>query len=151
MSRVIEHFAADHRACDEVFAQAEKALGEGDQPTASRAFARFRILLEAHFGAEEEVVFPAFEALTGLTNGPTNAMRAEHRQMLMLCEDTQRCIDSIRLSDAAGLADTLFSLVQAHNMKEEQVLYPMCDDALGAHPEVVAEAIARLGRNRSEA
>jgi iron-sulfur cluster repair protein YtfE (RIC family) len=35
----------------------------------------------------------------------------------------------------AGVAETLLILMQQHNMKEENILYPMCDQALGAEAE----------------
>lgn len=145
MASVIEHFAADHRVCDDVFARAEAALAKGQQKPAAEAFGRFRILLEAHFGAEEEVIFPAFEAATGMRSGPTAMMRLEHQDMLGLCEDVQNLILRGELDEAGKLADTLFTVMQAHNMKEEQILYPMCDQVLDAQPQVVAEAISRLG------
>ena len=42
---------------------------------------RFQDALLHHFAMEEEVMFPAFEARTGMTQGPTAVMRSEHRQM----------------------------------------------------------------------
>ena len=44
---------------------------------------------------------------------------------------------------AHGLAQSLLVLIQQHNMKEEQVLYPMADQVLAAPGEVVAEMAAR--------
>lgn len=144
MTSVIEHFAADHRACDEVFARAEAAAASGNQAQAMNAFARFAILLEAHFGAEEEIIFPAFEASSGMSNGPTEVMRYEHQNLLDLCRSIQRTLEAGQLAESARQMDTLFTTMQAHNMKEEQVLYPMCDAALSANPAIVAEAVARL-------
>ncbi|WP_374403366.1 hemerythrin domain-containing protein [Niveibacterium sp.] len=145
MASVIEHFAADHRACDDVFARAEQAIAQRAQTQAADAFARFHLLLDAHFRAEEDVIFPAFEAATGMSAGPSAVMRSEHGEMLGLCEDVRRLIMAGDFDEAGSLADTLFSIMQAHNMKEEQILYPMCDQVLSAHPQVVADAIARLG------
>ena len=34
-----------------------------------------------HFEMEEAVLFPAFEEATGMTQGPTMVMHAEHVQM----------------------------------------------------------------------
>jgi iron-sulfur cluster repair protein YtfE (RIC family) len=35
----------------------------------------------------------------------------------------------------AGAAETLLILMQQHNMKEENILYPMCDQALAGQAE----------------
>jgi DUF438 domain-containing protein len=119
-----------HKHCDEIFADAEEACGNGDWTAGATAFELLRGQLETHFASEEELLFPAFEAATGMTAGPTEVMRGEHRQMRDLLAQMQGAIES-RDSDAfAGAAETLLILMQQHNMKEENILYPMCDDHL---------------------
>ena len=55
-----------------------------------------------------------------------------------------------RLAPALGrqldqLADTLLIMMQQHNMKEENILYPMCDQHLaGETPELLARLEAEL-------
>jgi DUF438 domain-containing protein len=121
-----------HKHCDEIFADAEEACGKGDWTVGAVAFELLRGQLETHFSSEEELLFPAFEEATGMTSGPTEVMRGEHRQMRDLLTQMQEAIDS-RDSDAfGGAAETLLILMQQHNMKEENILYPMCDDHLGA-------------------
>ncbi len=121
-----------HKHCDEIFADAEEACGNGDWAAGEKAFANLRDELETHFGSEEEVLFPAFEQATGMTSGPTEVMRGEHRQMRDLLAQMQGAL-SARDSDAfGGAAETLLILMQQHNMKEENILYPMCDNALGS-------------------
>lgn len=120
-----------HKHCDEIFADAEDACANGDWAAGEKAFALLLDQLETHFTAEEEVLFPAFEAATGMTSGPTEVMRGEHRQMRDLLAQMQGALAS-RDSDAfGGSAETLLILMQQHNMKEENILYPMCDNALG--------------------
>jgi hypothetical protein len=70
-----------HKHCDEIFADAEEACGNGDWVAGAKAFADFAGQLETHFKSEEEVLFPAFESATGMVSGPTEVMRGEHRQM----------------------------------------------------------------------
>ena len=60
-----------HKHCDEIFADAEEACGAGDWAVGAEAFEAFRGQLETHFASEEELLFPAFEAATGMTSGPT--------------------------------------------------------------------------------
>jgi iron-sulfur cluster repair protein YtfE (RIC family) len=42
-----------------------------------------------------------------------------------------------------GLAETLMILTQQHNMKEEQILYPMSDRVL-ADPDTLIEQMKKL-------
>jgi iron-sulfur cluster repair protein YtfE (RIC family) len=121
-----------HKHCDEIFADAEEACANGEWTAGGEAFALLSNQLEAHFSSEEELLFPAFEAATGMTSGPTEVMRGEHRQMRDLLAQMQGALAS-RDGDAfGGAAETLLILMQQHNMKEENILYPMCDNALGS-------------------
>ncbi|MBK7024340.1 MAG: hemerythrin domain-containing protein [Sulfuritalea sp.] len=132
-----------HKHCDEIFADAEEACEKGDWTVGAAAFELLRAQLETHFASEEELLFPAFEAATGMTSGPTEVMRGEHRQMRDLLAQMQVAVGS-RDGDAfGGAAETLLILMQQHNMKEENILYPMCDNALGSS-DVGASLAERL-------
>ena len=121
-----------HKHCDELFAAAEEACANCDWTEGEKAFALLRDQLETHFTSEEELLFPAFEAATGMTSGPTEVMRAEHRQMRDLLAQMQGTLASRDSDEFGGAAQTLLILMQQHNMKEENILYPMCDNALGS-------------------
>ncbi len=124
-----------HRHCDDLFVAAEDAALRGDWAAAAPAFQRFDAQMTAHFDAEESLLFPAFEAATGMSAGPTQMMRHEHDQMRGLLAQLAAACD-VRDSQAyGGAAETLLMLMQQHNMKEENILYPMCDQALGAEAE----------------
>lgn len=128
----IAHFMTDeHRECDRLFAEAEAAVAAGEWDEAAARFGRFADLTLLHLRREEEVLFPEFETQTGMTDGPTVVMRMEHDQMRTLI-DTMRQALADRDADAfLGDAETFMILTQQHDMKEEQVLYPMSDQALG--------------------
>jgi iron-sulfur cluster repair protein YtfE (RIC family) len=121
-----------HKHCDEIFADAEDACGKGDWIAGAAAFRSLQEQLETHFASEEDLLFPAFEAETGMTAGPTEVMRSEHRQMRALLSQMQGAVDSRDGEAFSGAAETLLILMQQHNMKEENILYPMCDSALGS-------------------
>jgi hemerythrin-like domain-containing protein len=141
----IRDFMGDgHRACDELFAAAEEAVAKSDWERARDLFGRFQSATLHHFGMEEDVLFPAFEARTGMSMGPTQVMRGEHAQMRDLM---QQMADAARGGDAGaylGHAETLNMLMQQHNMKEENVLYPMTDQALAGERDGVLQAMRAL-------
>lgn len=138
MARISDTMEQHHKHCDEIFAAAESAAAEEDWEAAARAFDSFQATLEAHFGAEESVLFPAFEERTGMTGGPTAMMRAEHEQMRGLLEQMKPAVAAHDGERFGGAAQTLLILMQQHNMKEENILYPMCDQALADEPQVLA-------------
>ena len=121
-----------HKHCDELFADAEEACANDDWTAGAQAFALLNDQLEIHFTGEEEILFPAFETATGMTSGPTEVMRAEHRQMRDLLAQMQGAVASRDGDTFGGAAETLLILMQQHNMKEENILYPMCDNALAS-------------------
>jgi hemerythrin-like domain-containing protein len=92
-----------------------------------------------HFAMEEEVMFPAFETRTGMKQGPTSVMRSEHRQMTDLFDSMAGAIASKDTNAYLGDADTLLIIMQQHNVKEEQMLYPMADRSLASEGDKVIE------------
>jgi iron-sulfur cluster repair protein YtfE (RIC family) len=132
-----------HKHCDDLFADAEEACGKGDWAAGAKAFVTFAGQLETHFLSEEEVLFPAFESATGMVSGPTEVMRGEHRQMRGLLAQMKQALDERDGEGFGGTAETLLIMMQQHNMKEENILYPMCDNALGGS-EVGATIAQRL-------
>ena len=121
-----------HKHCDEIFARAEEACADGDWTSGEEAFALLLDQLETHFKSEEELLFPAFETATGMTSGPTEVMRGEHRQMRDLLAQMKQALSARDGDTFGGAAETLLILMQQHNMKEENILYPMCDNALAS-------------------
>ncbi len=130
MAAVSQLYEPHHRKCDGAFAEAESAAAEAKWDVAKRATARFKELLELHLASEEETLFPAFERATGMQGGPTMVMRMEHGQMRTLLGALESAAEQQAKDDYLGAAETLLVLMQQHNLKEENILYPMCDRAL---------------------
>ena len=141
----------DHRACDHAFARAETLAARGEWENAAQALAEFAAALEAHFEAEEEQLFPRFEAVTGMTGGPTQVMRGEHADMRAVLAAMQDAMARRDAEDFAGEAETLIVMLQQHNMKEEGILYPMCDAQLAGERDRLAAELARRLAARAEA
>ncbi|WP_260851487.1 hemerythrin domain-containing protein [Denitromonas ohlonensis] len=137
--------AAHHTQCDDVFARAEAAAERGDWAACAQSATAFRDDVLAHFAVEEGTIFPAFEAATGMTEGPTRVMRGEHVQMRDLMAALVAAADASDAEAFSDAAETLLILMQQHNMKEENILYPMCDQTVGNDP-VVGAAIEALGQ-----
>lgn len=130
MTSILDYMTQIHRACDDRFAQAEEAISSADWSTAGSGWDSFTADLEHHLRQEEELLFPAFEARTGNTSGPTAVMKVEHQQMRDLLQQVGQAISDQDSDTALDLTETLMVLMQQHNMKEEQILYPMSDQVL---------------------
>ncbi len=130
MNSIPEHMTHDHRRCDEIFSATETAVGQADWPTATTLWQQFYQLIEQHFNTEEQLLFPAFEQATGSSSGPTSVMRMEHQQMRQLFEQIKGALTQQDTDRVLGQTETLMILMQQHNMKEEQILYPMSQQVL---------------------
>lgn len=141
MSTILEFLGSDHHACDNVFASAEEAVARKDWDSARSLFDRFQAAMARHLAMEEDVLFPAFESRTGMSTGPTQVMRMEHAQMRDLLQAMANAIAAGNQKRYLGLSETLNMLMQQHNLKEENMLYPMSDQVLGADSEAVIHAM----------
>ena len=145
VTSISDFLASDHQRCDNLFAAAEAAAAHGEWDNATTGFSYFQDALLHHFALEEAIMFPAFEARTGMTQGPTAMMRSEHRQMTDLLNQMADAVASKDSDGFLGDADTLLIIMQQHNMKEEQMLYQMADQALvGELDEVVGRMRAMI-------
>jgi hemerythrin-like domain-containing protein len=131
MSSINTTFTKQHRQCDEMFANAEAAVAAGNWQQAEKDFSAFAESIELHLVNEEEILFPAFENRTGMREGPTMVMRDEHVHIRGLITEMKNDIEQKDADHYLGISETMLILMQQHNTKEEQMLYGMCDNALG--------------------
>lgn len=135
-----------HGRCDATFADAEDAVRRGRWAEGRALLAAFGRDLDSHLAAEEEILFPAFEQVTGMREGPTQMMRYEHGQMRSVLAQMVAAAAGQDGEEFAGAAETLLVLMQQHNAKEEHILYPMCESALTAEAENLTRRLReRLG------
>ncbi len=143
------HMGGDHHHCDELFAAAEQAVEAEQWPQAESAHQRFIDAMEQHLKAEEELLFPAFEEASGNSMGPTAVMRHEHEQMRALFAQMGQALGEQGAEDYLGASETLLILMQQHNAKEEQILYPMFDRLFAPRAaEMMAQLEARTASGR---
>lgn len=58
MTTIRSFMTDDHRRCDDLFAEAEQAIGKRNLEAARAAFGHFRTTVLAHFDSEEKTLFP---------------------------------------------------------------------------------------------
>jgi iron-sulfur cluster repair protein YtfE (RIC family) len=144
MQAILDFLGSDHRACDDLFASAEAAVAQKNWDSARELFGRFQAAMARHLAMEEEVLFPAFEARTGNSMGPTQVMRMEHAQMRSLLQDMASAVSASNQNGFLGLSETLNMLMQQHNLKEENMLYPMSDRVLESERDGLIRAMEAI-------
>ncbi|BEV73412.1 hemerythrin domain-containing protein [Paludibacterium sp. THUN1379] len=135
----IERLIDQHRTCDAHLVDCESAVRAGQWQPALSHWQAFETAMLAHFTLEETQLFPAFEDATGMRMGPTVVMRSEHEEMRALLTDVQAALSQQDAAAFLGHGETLLILMQQHNMKEENVLYPMCGQHVAGLESMVAE------------
>lgn len=132
---VSEFLGGDHRRLDAIFVQTAQLALRGSFSEALARFTEFASGLSRHIAMEETVLFPAFEAKTGMTEGPTAVMRREHAEIRRLLSTIAAALAA---SDGAAF-DTerrrFLEVLGAHNQKEEGILYPLSDRMAGGERE----------------
>lgn len=133
METITGYMQRDHDEIDAILERARAAARVGDAATLAREAHEFAERLERHIEMEERLLFPAFEERTGMTSaGPSVQMREEHVRMKEIFRQLR---STATARDAAGFqraAQALVEVLAPHNAKEEQMMYPMLDDAMGA-------------------
>lgn len=122
----------DHRSCDGQFAQLENMVDNGNFKGAEVMFDEFHSHMLKHFDMEEKVMFDEFNKCEGGHCNPTGVMIMEHNQMRNLMDQMKKSIDDKDKNRFLGLSENLLFVMQQHNMKEEQIMYNMADEALNS-------------------
>jgi hypothetical protein len=143
-SRQIGEFLTfDHRRCDDLYALVEEQAQQENAAEAGRLFGYFETGMLHHFAMEEERFFPAFEAKTGMRQGPTTVMRMEHEQMRGILKRMRQSLAAGDLHGVVRASGTLLMVMQQHNVKEEQMLYAMGDMHLGSEADSLLRSMQR--------
>jgi iron-sulfur cluster repair protein YtfE (RIC family) len=128
---VMDFMGEDHDRLDRLF-ERFRVLKNVDTRKAGSLFSDFKAGLQRHITWEEEILFPLFEAKTGMRDtGPTAVMRMEHGQIKSFLERIHIKIAAGQTCGLDALEKGLLEVLSAHNEKEENVLYPWIDDSLG--------------------
>lgn len=126
---ISRYYEQDHARLEELFT-AFRAAKQSDLAAAESAYRQFATGLTRHILWEEHILFPLFDAKAGTAGlGPTAVMRMEHQRIIQLLE---AILHRIEHHDVRGDAEetALVELLEAHNQKEEQILYPLIDQHL---------------------
>ena len=143
---VTAYLSWDHQRLDTILTEIAADLARDRLPEARAWFAGFYAGLDRHIRLEEELLFPLFEARSGIINGPTAVMRDEHGRMRSALESMQAALQDGSAPRFFEALRFLQSLLPEHDAKEEHVLYPATDRMLTDAERT--SFVARLERER---
>ena len=121
---------AKHRECDEEFANLETLVDKNEFAAAKESFEKFKTDMLHHFDMEEVVMFAEFNQNAEGGCNPTGVMVMEHDQMRQLFDQMEAALQNEERDRFLGLSETLLFVMGQHNMKEEQMMYNLADNAL---------------------
>ncbi|MBP45730.1 MAG: hemerythrin domain-containing protein [SAR324 cluster bacterium] len=135
MKTLLEFMQIHHGQCDQLYADGENSLLDEQMEEGVGQITIFLSEMERHFLMEETVLFPTFEDISGMRQGPTQVMRMEHQQIRNLLARMSDAVTRMDRDEILEVGETLLILMQQHNMKEEGILYPMVDQHLAPYRE----------------
>ena len=90
-------------------------------------------------------MFIAFEARSANAHcNPTPVMIMEHTQMRNIIDSMREKLDTKDKDGFFGDSETLMMTMQQHNMKEEQMMYPMIDEVMGEESAMLLNSMKEL-------
>ncbi len=117
----------------------------GIGPRLEREGSEFLRRLRRHIDMEENVLFPAFEQRTGMAaGGPSVQMRDEHEQMQPILAQLQSAVSGKDGPGYERASRALLDILVPHNQKEEQMMYPMLDEAMGADGQALLSDVKEM-------
>lgn len=145
METITEYMMQDHVLIDGIFERAGSAAAAQDFAALEREAELFLQRIGRHIDIEETLLFPAFEERTGMSaGGPSAQMRVEHQQM---DEVFGRMREALGKRDAGAYqraAQALLEILVPHNLKEEQMMYPMIEQAVGDEASSLLAEVRRM-------
>ena len=75
MKTLLEFMQIHHGQCDQLYADGENSLLDEQMEEGVGQITTFLSEMERHFLMEETVLFPTFEDISGMRQGPTQVMR----------------------------------------------------------------------------
>lgn len=139
----------DHRGFEALLARCEEAAEREDWKSARTLFDELVGHLKSHMQMEEEVLYPAYEALAEAPQGPTVALRAEHNEIVRLIRDLSRVLSTQSSDLFVDALSPLDKVLTAHHQKEEEIFLPMAGHALLEKREEITARLKQLGEGQS--
>ena len=139
----------EHSLYENLLSRCQDAVEMEDWGAADLVFRKLVEHLKQHMTVEEEVLYPAYEAAAHAPQGPTQALREEHGQIVRHVRDMAMVIktrDSEHVLD--GLSRLEYQMIK-HHEKEEDIFLPMASQILDGKREEISRKLADYDASKS--
>ncbi len=129
---VSELLSAEHDRLDLLLLEVIKLVSARRFNEARPRLSTFAFDLRRHIYLEDDVVYPRFEQLSGMIDGPTVVMRDEHRAIE---HHLAGMIDAAMRDDRDGFdaeQEAMVAVLSDHTSREETQIYAVLDQRLPA-------------------
>lgn len=139
MHTIGEVFTHDHRRLEHALEDSVAHVRTGHWQAAAETLGIFRRGIERHMEIEEEVLFPAVED-DGVETPLTAILRKGHRDLRVFFDELSDALESHDVEEYERIAASIRALLERHDQKEEEELYPAAHERLGASAAVAVAA-----------
>lgn len=129
---------AIHEDLGEFFLRHQEALLAGNLSTAAALLESYEQRLRQHIRDEEDLLLPVYERAGRIPGGAVEFFTGEHRKMLEMLTRLRHDLSRIEAQPAPRDIIRLFddaakykSLVEHHDQREQNILYPALDRVTG--------------------
>jgi iron-sulfur cluster repair protein YtfE (RIC family) len=127
--KITEGLLGEHALSYALFDRAEAMADEAESLEALvAAESVLSSAVASHAELEDQMLFSAL-AEGGCVPGPIDAMRADHKEIELLSHAVR---SSLTLSEAKDVMLRLVDTLREHFTREEMLLFPLCEQVLGA-------------------
>jgi hemerythrin-like domain-containing protein len=139
----------EHSLHENLLSRCQDAVEIEDWGAANLVFRELVTHLKQHIALEEEVLYPAYESTAHAPQGPTQALREEHDQIVRLVRDM---LQVIKTRDSEYVLECLTRLeyqMIKHHEKEEDIFLPMASHILDSNREEISQQLADFDVSKS--
>jgi hemerythrin-like domain-containing protein len=141
LSDVVDWLYHDHREHEANLYECQALAEQEDWRGVKRVYDELRRAIERHIAAENDIIFPAYEALADTSETPTRLLREEHDQVLVLLGECAAVISMHDSEQAVASLSFMADYMIKHHDREEQMFLPMAGHALAAQREEILERL----------
>ncbi|MEK8089708.1 hemerythrin domain-containing protein [Thermithiobacillus plumbiphilus] len=145
METLSQIFTEHHHLLDRLFDAARASIKGGDWMLAEPEFQHFRREIEKHMAVEESYLFPAMTAGADAQDiALVEILRKGHQDLRSFFEEILEAILSHDAEEALALMDTVSIILEQHDKREEDELYPAVDRLFTGQRGPVLQAVQLL-------
>lgn len=144
MGKVMNWLYHDHKHFEAIVYECRSACDDENWGVAQRLLDELTGKYESHVRVEEHVLFPAYEALAGVSTTPTKSLKNDHTQIFSLMAQIAQRLGQGTCADLAEEFALLYRTLTRHHEKEEEIFLPMASELLSSGKHAILDELNNL-------